>query len=214
MLFGLIHNTKASEPTPIVSMRMEGFEQFVAVAMESEKPGLVVSSAVKFPVTRRTKKKAYEEVQTHGYEVDLVGANSDKLVLATVKSFFGSRGVVAAAVAGAGSSSGLYRLLNDEFIRDEVIKAASNRYGYELDQIYLRLYVGKFSGSDEQHVRAWCAEQRLPSGPIEVFNVREVVDLVKEKSGQTTYIDNASIVALKVLEAAGEIVLPKAQKSK
>jgi hypothetical protein len=193
---------------------MEGFEQFVAVAMESEEPGLVVSSAVKFPVARRTKKKAYEEVQTHGYEVDLVGANANKLVLATVKSFFGSRGVVATAVAGTGSSSGLYRLLNDVFIRDEVIKAASKHYGYELDQIFLRLYVGKFSGNDETRVRAWCSEQQLPSGPIKVYNVKDVVNLVKQKAGQTTYIDNASIVALKVLEAAGEIDLPKVLKGK
>ncbi len=34
-------------------------------------------------------------VQTHGYEVDLVGARSDRLVLATVQSYLGSRGVVA-----------------------------------------------------------------------------------------------------------------------
>jgi hypothetical protein len=196
----------------IVSIFMEGFEQFVAAAMQSEDPGLVVSSAVKFPVTRRTKKQAYEETQTHGYEADLVGANANQIVLATVKSFFGSRGVVATAVAGTGSSAGLYRLLNDAFIRDEVIKAAAERYGYKPDQVFLRLDVGKFSGKGEATVRAWCAKQRLASGPIEVYNVKEVVQLVKRKAGQTSYIDNASIAALKVLEAAGEIDLPKARK--
>jgi hypothetical protein len=56
---------------------------------------LVVSEAVKFPVTRLTAKAIYAETQTHGFEVDLVGARHDKLVLATVKSFFGSRGVAA-----------------------------------------------------------------------------------------------------------------------
>src|SRR5690349_13390541 len=61
-------------------------------AMESD--GLVVSEAVKFPVTRQTGKTSHKEVQTHGYEVDLIGARADRLVLATVKSFFGSRGVV------------------------------------------------------------------------------------------------------------------------
>lgn len=69
---------------------MESFEQFVAVAMEAE--GLIVSEAVKFPVRRQTRKVAHDEVQTHGYEVDLVGARADRLVLATVKSFLGSRG--------------------------------------------------------------------------------------------------------------------------
>jgi hypothetical protein len=65
---------------------MEAFEQFVAVALESE--GFVVSSAVKFDVSRTTRKAAYTEVQKHGYEVDLIGARANHLVLATVKSFF------------------------------------------------------------------------------------------------------------------------------
>jgi hypothetical protein len=79
---------------------MESFEQFVAVAMEAE--GLIVSEAVKFPVRRQTRKALHDEVQTHGYEVDLVGARADRLVLATVKSFLGSRGVVADHVMGTG----------------------------------------------------------------------------------------------------------------
>lgn len=41
---------------------VESFEQFVALAMESE--GLVVSEALKFPVARKTKKAGYEETQT------------------------------------------------------------------------------------------------------------------------------------------------------
>ncbi len=81
---------------------MESFEQFVAVAMEVE--GLIVSEAVKFPVQRRTRKTIHDEVQTHGYEVDLTGARADRLVLATVKSFLGSRGVVADHVMGTGGS--------------------------------------------------------------------------------------------------------------
>src|SRR4051812_18310454 len=49
----------------------EAFESFGAVALESE--GFVVPPAVKFPVQLRTRKAAYEELQTHGYEVDLIG---------------------------------------------------------------------------------------------------------------------------------------------
>ena len=44
---------------------------------------LVVSSGVKFPVKLRTRKER-EEHQTHGYEVDLIGASANRLVLATV----------------------------------------------------------------------------------------------------------------------------------
>lgn len=114
---------------------MEAFESFVALAMEDE--GLVVSSAVKFPVTRRTAKAQHEETQTHGFEVDLVAANADTLVLASVKSFFGSRGIVAADVDGStgGAKSRLYALLNDGDVRGQVLAGACTRYGYRPDQV-------------------------------------------------------------------------------
>lgn len=57
---------------------MEAFESLVAVALESEK--FVVSSAVKFSVKLKTKRAAYDEFQSHGYEVDLVGARANRLV--------------------------------------------------------------------------------------------------------------------------------------
>src|SRR6266516_1780005 len=100
---------------------MEAFESFVALTLEAE--GLVVSEAVKFPVTRQTAKAAYAETQTHGFEVDLVAARADRLVLATVKSFFGSRGVVADAVMGWSEQrfTRLYALLNDPVVRDAVV---------------------------------------------------------------------------------------------
>lgn len=139
--------------------------------MESE--GLVVSSALKFPVKRRTRKVAYEEWQTHGFEVDLVAARSDRLVLATVKSFFGSRGVVAEHVRGEGSdprANALYALLNDPLIRGTVVAAAAERFGFQTDQIELRLYVGRFATSrSEEAVRDWCAEKHVGAGPIAVI---------------------------------------------
>jgi hypothetical protein len=50
---------------------MEAFEWFVAVALESE--DFVVSLAIKFNVKLKTRKAAYDEYQSHGYEVDLMG---------------------------------------------------------------------------------------------------------------------------------------------
>jgi hypothetical protein len=105
-------------------MYVEAFESFVAVSLESE--GFVVSPAVKFPVALRTRRAVYEEIQTHGYEVDLVAARADRLVLATVKSFFGSRGVVAEHVTGdttAEPSRKLYSLLSSKDIRSGVMRA-------------------------------------------------------------------------------------------
>jgi hypothetical protein len=97
---------------------VESFESFVALALEAE--GFVVSPAVKFPVRRRTRKAAYRELQRHGYEVDLVAARRNQLVLATVKSFFGSAGVNADHVTGKKSNEKKrerYALLNDPVIR-------------------------------------------------------------------------------------------------
>ena len=141
---------------------VEAFESFVAIAREAE--GFVVSEAVKFPVTRQTAKTAYEESQTHGFEVDLVGARSDRLVLATVKSFFGSRGVVSDHVIGTTPKVRLkkrYALVNDPSVRRTVIATAAKRYGYKTGQVELRLYVGRFAapkhGTHERAIRHWAA---------------------------------------------------------
>jgi hypothetical protein len=93
----------------------------------------VVSGGVKFRVKFPTRKAAYPEEQTHGYEVDLVGARANRLVLTSVKSAFGSRGVVAEHVIGETPDEGAsrrYRLLNDEEVREAVVAAAADRYGY------------------------------------------------------------------------------------
>jgi hypothetical protein len=183
---------------------MEAFEQFCAVAMQTE--GLVVSSGVKFPVQRRTRKER-AEYQTHGYEVDLIGARADRLVLATVKSYFGSRGVQAREVTGQGGNTGLYRLLNNAEVRDGVVAQAAERYGYRLDQITLRLYVGQFARHDELEIRAWCAKQHVGAGPIDVIGLSEVVPLVYSVAKRKTYINDAVVVSMKVLAAAGVLML-------
>jgi len=187
---------------------MEAFESFVAVALEAE--GFVVSEAVKFPVTFQTAKASYKERQTHGFEVDLVAARADRLVLATVKSFFGSRGVVAEHVMGTTTNlraRKLYALLNDKRIRRSVIATAARGYGYQPAQVELRLYVGRFAapkrGTHEAEIRKWCAKQRAGGGPIRVFGVGEVIDVVRDAAAQKQYRDNAVLVTMKVLEAAG-----------
>ncbi len=189
---------------------MEAFESFVAIALESE--GLVVSSSVKFDVAVRTAKAAYDEIQTHGYEVDLIGARAGRLVLASVKSYLGSRGVVAEHVIGETDHvrfRKLYALLNDEVIRQSVIAGAADRYGYALNQVELRLYVGKFAapsvGHHEQRIRAWAETQLAGAGPIRVSGLDEVVAKVRTVAQHKQYRDNPALMAVKVLEAAGTL---------
>jgi hypothetical protein len=191
---------------------MEAFEAFVAVALEAE--GFVVSEAVKFPVTLQTQKAAYAELQTHGYEVDLVGARADRLVLATVKSFFGSRGVAAEYVTGTSpnrQANRRYMLLNDTTVRTGVLSAAAERYGYPVTNVQVRLYVGKFAapkkGHHESQIREWAATQHVGAGPIEVMGLGDVVDRVRVAAAHSQYRDNPVLVTMKVLEAAGLLTL-------
>jgi hypothetical protein len=177
--------------------------------METE--GLVVSAAVKFPVTRVTAKVAHPETQTHGFEVDLVGANANRLVLASVKSYFGSRGVVAEHVDGTarGRNQRLYALLNDNDVRGQVLSGACHRYGYDPAQVELRLYVGRFAapkkGENEQRIRNWAARTIVGGGPVKVIGVDDVVARVREVAGSKQYRDDPALVALKVLDAAGQL---------
>ena len=187
---------------------MEGFESFVAVALEAE--GLVVSSGVKFPVTLQTRRAQYPEVQTHGYEVDLVGARADRLVLATVKSFLGSRGVVAEHVTGKTSNDAArrrYLLLNHPEIRRKVVKEAARLYGYPTGEVELRLYVGRFAAPTtrvhEEKIRRWAKTQRVGGRPIKVLGLDDVVGSVREAASHKQYRDNPVLVTMKVLEAAG-----------
>lgn len=182
---------------------MEAFESFVALALEDE--GLVVSAAVKFKVRKQTAKVASIEFQEHGYEVDLIGCRSDRLVLATVKSFFGSSGVQATDVLGTGRNQKGYKLLNNLEVRDGVLAAACERYGYRPEQVEFRLYVGKFGGGKhEVQIRDWCANQIVGGHPIGVFGVLEIVDILQGLAKSKTYLNNPALVALKVLDAAAE----------
>lgn len=181
---------------------LEAFEQFVALAVESE--GLVVSEAQKFPVQILTRKAAYAETQTHGFEVDLVGARSDRLVLATVKSFFGSRGVTYEGVTGTGATASWYALLNRPEVRETVTRLAAERFGYRVDQVEMRLYAGKFAGGGhEARIRDRCATQIVGSGPIRVVGATDIVAVVREVAGSKSYRDNAVLTMMKVLDAVG-----------
>jgi hypothetical protein len=185
---------------------VEAFESFVALTLEAE--DLVVSEAVRFPVTRQTARVAYVEMQTHGFEVDLVGARSGRLVLATVKSFLGSRGVVAEHVMGIGTAPAnrRYAMINDPVVRGAILEGAADRYGYSQDQIEFRLYVGKFAGDKhrdhERRIRKWCTDQVVGHGAIKVVGLDEVAAAARRVAGSKAYRDNPALVAIKVLEAA------------
>ena len=131
-------------------------------------------------------------------------------MLATVKSPFGSRGVVDGHVMGTSGDArwrGHYALLNDEVIRNAVVSAAAARYGYAEDHVFVRLYVGKFAapvtGAHEAAIRNWCGELTVGGGPVAVYGLDDVVAAVRGAAESKTYRNNPVLVTMKVLDAAG-----------
>jgi len=186
---------------------MEAFESFVALALEAE--DFVVTGPVKFKISKKTNKVAKDEYQTHGYEVDLVGSRGDKLVLVSVKSFLGSAGVRPKEVtgeAGPAKSQG-YKMLNDVWLRNEIVRMAAEKFGYKVSQVELRLYGGRFHTGDKgvEQVKEWAQKQRVGAGPIGVYTGPEIAAVVLKMAESKTYRDNAVLMTVKVLLAAGMI---------
>lgn len=56
-------------------------------------------------------------------------------------------------------------------------------------------------------MREWCSRQHVGGGPIKVIGVKDVVAQVRAVGASKQYRDNAPLVAMKVLEAAGALSL-------
>ena len=192
---------------------MEAFEQVVKVFLEAK--GYVVTSNVKFPVRRKTKKVRYDEYQTHGYEVDIVAARYDSLILGSVKSFFGSVGVNRQGFRGIADSSRPthfrnYTIFNEHEIREGILLEAEKRYGYPRSQIQFCLFVGRFKAGDETIITNHLSGIAAGAGPIRVVNLRSMVEGLLEAAQSKTYYNDPVVVTLKALKGAGvQLNLPK-----
>jgi hypothetical protein len=188
---------------------MESFEHLCKVALESE--GYVVTSNVKFPVRRLTKKQAREEFQEHGYEIDLVAARRTRLVLGEVKSFFGSQGVNRQSFEGLADTSRRtrfegYKLLNQPDLRNAVVSRAAETYGYKPSQVEMRLYVGKFAGGHEADIRNHFAAFANPK--VSIIGLNQIVDSILLAADRKMYTNDPVVMTVKALRFAGRLVEP------
>lgn len=177
---------------------MEAFEHIVKVFLESK--GYIVTTNVKFPVKRRTRKKSRIEYQVHGYEVDIVAAKSNSLLLGSVKSFFGSKGVSKQGFKGIADTSKKtqydgYIIFNEPGIRQKILKIANERYGHQIKQIKFCLFVGKFAKGHEDIIIS-----HLNNNEIEVYTLQKVVDGLIEYAKSKTYINDPVLVTIKALQ--------------
>jgi hypothetical protein len=187
---------------------VEGFEHIVKVAMEAE--GFIVSGNLKFPVKRKDKKG---REQTHGYEIDLVGAKKDKLVLASVKSYFGSIGVnknsfiqlanIKNPTSRQKRNYNLYKIFNYEEVRKGVIRSATKRFGYHPHEVEIRLYAGKFRNEDDKKaITNHLGKIKAGGGPIKVFALDQIFDELFKVLDKKTYFNDPVIMTLKAITQA------------
>ena len=193
---------------------MEAFEHVVTVYLEAQ--GYVVSNNVKFFVRRQTGRRAYPEFQTHGYDVDVVAARQDQLLLGSVKSYFGSQGITRGffkGLAQPGERTVYARatIFNEPEVRNGVLREAKRVYGYPLGKMRLALFVGKFGGgTHEGDIRTHLNRLRVGGGPVQVFGVREIAESLVSLADRKTYLDDPVVMTLKMLRAAGYLLDPAA----
>lgn len=177
---------------------MEAFEHVVKVYLEDQ--GYVVTSNVKFPIRRRTRKVAVEEYQTHGYEVDIVAAKHGSLLLGFVKSYLGSGGVDRQGFRGIAESGrktdfGRYAVFNEPDIRQGIVQGAERRFGYPPEATQLVLYVGRFKNGHERAVRDHLGRQGA-----KVVGLAEIVEGILALADSKTYVNDPVVVTLKCLK--------------
>lgn len=153
---------------------MEAFEHVAKVLLEAQ--GYAVSTNVKFFIRRRTRKQAYEEYQEHSYEVDLVAARADELLLGSVKSFFGSFGLSRHFFRPLADETKkdwwmTNKLFNEPEVQAGVLAGAADRFRFARVQIFLGLFVGKFKSGDEGDIRAHLTQMRFGGGGVRLFDL-------------------------------------------
>jgi len=176
---------------------MEAYEHVVKVWLETK--GFVVSSGVKFPVKVLTRKKSRQEYQVHGYEMDLVAARRDKLVLVNVKSYFGSHGLSLKRLQEE-------KLFSDPVIFKGVIREACKRYGYSVEDIELWVASGRVTPKKriaiEAYLEMFSKRQKIRTAFI---GVEAIADGLVAAIEHKMYINDPVIAVLRALDAAGKI---------
>ena len=197
---------------------MESFEAVVAAALEAE--NYVVSG----PITIKWFSEGEPKVkgqQPNRLEIDLVAARGDRLVLATVKSFFGSGGVYPKDVIGKGRGASGYTMINDVKKRTELIELAAEKFGYKVKDVEVRLYAGKYAGlQGEQIIREWASKQILGGGPLQVVNALQLSQVLNALAQESHYQNNVAIAFAKtqieaqLIQARDAKALAKEAKAK
>jgi hypothetical protein len=88
------------------------------------------------------------------------------------------------------------------------VRQAAERYGYTVEQVLVRFYVGCFaaaSAGHEQRIRDWCKTTTVGGGPIDVFGPHEVAEQITLAAQHSQYRDHPVLATVKLLTATGRL---------
>lgn len=137
------------------------------------------------------------------------------MILASVKSYFGSRGVSRQGFRGLADESKHTKfkghlLFNEEEVRQKVIEEAAALYGYEKEQIEFRLYVGKFANESHQAaIVEHLGNIDAGAGPIRVFDLKDILSQLRKVLETKTYSNDPVVALLRALDHGGELKEPE-----
>jgi len=195
---------------------MESYENLVALAMSAE--NLLVAGPEKYPFVLPHIRKGRTVLATKWIEVDLIGMSANTLVLASVKSYFGSGGTTAGDFLGENGEkkAKLYSMIADEEVRNILGRAVAERYNFKESQIEFRFYSGLYKGNSEQRLRDWAdkPENFAFGKPIKFYNVAQVIEPVALLAEESRYVDNPSLVAIKAYMTSVKLSSIEANKAR
>jgi len=91
-------------------------------------------------------------------------------------------------------------MFNERRVRNGVLKAASDRYGYPKGKIQFALFCGKFTACDEAVVRRHLRAMKVGAGPIWVIGPKQIVEGIIGFPKNRTYINDPVLATLKLLQ--------------
>ncbi len=111
-------------------------------------------------------------------------------------------------------------MINDKKKRAELIELVAEKYGYDVKDVEVRLYAGKFAGkTGEQLIRDWASKQILGGYELQVVNALQLSTVIEALAKETHYQNNIAVAFAKtqfeaaLIRAREEKESPKKNKS-
>jgi hypothetical protein len=91
-----------------------------------------------------------------------------------------------------------FLFINNKKKRTELIALAAEKFGYQVKDVEVRLYAGKYAGlTGEKEIREWASKQILGGGPLQVVNALQLSQVINALAQESHYQNNVAIAFAK-----------------